>query len=311
MATNYNRIAEIASVNAFDGTDATGATLAPDYQNGHVEVAQNVATKTVVTITMTHVATSNGNIVMLDGGLGATVVNIAVVTTDTLAGLATKIAAGTYANMTVTAVGPVLTLTASGTGNLAGFPGISTAPAGVTYTESVLRGSYLDRSMKETLFNTLTSDDVKAGTVKIYYNAEAPVEVILDGTEDIAGAIVKMKVGLPTTHIINSLTTASATSGTFIIQNKTAGNNEFVIQDIDFGLTEIVASPYRGYTWEQGMDVLGSAVFAFEDELQRSQNAYKDTYICTIYNQVNPNAVETQRTEVWAKSKFEKYWVTP
>jgi len=301
----YRRIAGIASAQLFDGTDAMINDIKDDYQAGASARAQLPARKTVVTLTMTHKATSNGNIVIMDGGLDSTVVSCAVLTTDTLEGLATKIAAKTYANMTVTALGAVVTMTAAAVGNLNGNPKVVSVPAGVTYTETTVRGCFLDESAKETLFNTLSCADVQAGTVKIYYNSLTPVEIEILETDTVAGAIVKMQVGLPSTHTINTGVAASATAGTFDIQNKTAGENDAVIQDIDFGTTGIVSVP----VWEQGQDQQGTAIFTFDDENNENHSVYKDDYIAILFTKDQPLELEHQITEVWPKTDFEKWFV--
>lgn len=297
----FNRIAQYADEAQFLGTDASAAALSLNYQNFQVVRPQVAAKKTVVTLEITHKVTANGNIVMLDGGIDSTVVSIAVVTTDTLEGIATKIAAGTYAKMTVTRVGAVLTLTAATAGNLPGVPGIYTYPAGLTYTESVFRGSSLDSSMKETRFALLSSADVEAGNVSVYYNAAIPVVTAIDAADTLAQAIAKIVADCPTTHTIN---VGPVGSGIFIIQNKTAGDNADVIQETDWGTTGIVAASYRGFDWEQGNNELGTCIISFENEHQECVNAYKDDHI--LVTQAFPSI---QLTEVWNDNDFKLFWV--
>ncbi len=85
----------------------------------------------VSTITVTGTATAAGTMLVNPGGI--TPVSIAIASTDTAAGAATKIAAGVYAGYTTAASGGAVTFTASAAG-VKGTPSVSGTPAGLTAT---------------------------------------------------------------------------------------------------------------------------------------------------------------------------------
>lgn len=302
----YRRISEIAEAILFTGTDAQIADISTDYQDGASVKAQVPATKTVVTTEVTHVATANGNLIVLDGGLDSTIVTIALVTTDTIEDIVDKIAAETYANMDVTVVDGKLVFTAAEVGNLLGFPGLYAGPAGLAWTNEIVQGTFLDGSKKEQLFQTL-SGTVGAGTIKMYFNdEETPVELAVVGTEGIDEIIVGMVALFPAGYSDNQLVGGS--NALFI------GRDDITVKTgalhVDYGTTGLVAADYEGYRWVDVRPETGSAIFSFTNEKQQSMNAYVDNYIATIYSTDDPQSdLELQRTEVWTKTKWEKYFI--
>jgi hypothetical protein len=142
MAKNYNRIIGTASAELFDGTLSMAESLVSTYDylsiqdslasfpelkgtvvfdagDTGVTATVEVATKVVdepyeITVTVTGVATADGNITL--ALFGATPVEIAVLTTDLVDGIATKIAAKTFTGFTDSATDAVVTITQADTG---------------------------------------------------------------------------------------------------------------------------------------------------------------------------------------------------
>ena len=126
--------------NAGPGTSITFEVLTPEYEIwrklnalGSIEVAPQVATRT---LKINAGATANGSVgIVLNGG---TSVPIAVTASDTAAGVATKIAAGTFTGWTATANNDTVTFVAASPGLKTGVFSISPADTGVTGTFGVV-----------------------------------------------------------------------------------------------------------------------------------------------------------------------------
>ena len=164
---------------------------------GNIKLGTYVAPKAETqTLTVTAEPTADGTLsIVLNGAAG---VNIAILNADTMAGVATKIAAGTYPGWTAVAIGSKVVFTATTVGAKAGAFTFGAAATGVTasFAETVpgVTEAVGEQVVASVALSTSDGNMSSLTLVKNLFNVDTEVAIGVDSaaTGDIAFSIQKL-----------------------------------------------------------------------------------------------------------------------
>jgi len=234
-----------------DGTfDIT--TPGVDAENAVVGVAE------VIKLTVTEAASASGNVSI--SIRGATAVDIAVLDTDDLAGIATKIAAGSFAGWSAASSGAVVTFTADNAGVKTGANAIDGGNTDVTGTFEITTSGVDAKDavvgVAEVIELTVTDGAIADGTVDIVLRNANPVSISVQSSDDTADEVAT-KIAAGTYPGWTASATGAVVTFTAAVAGVKTGTNTF-----DGGTTGVEAGIVVDTVGSAATD--GSVTFVFK-----------------------------------------------